>query len=186
MCLFNFSTSKDSSIFEDDLESSRTTPPSLQHSPLTPSLPETNLEHIPKFTATSKTISVTVALNTTTPSPTTEKPRNKVANNCPDLEDGDSYTQAAFLEMLTAPCRYDKLTKPENDSGGSGLSKPVEIYVQIDIRHVEASEHLQFKVSFESDQLLINNKCQNIFLDAYVVTISVQRPQIGLYKNIPK
>lgn len=130
-------------MFEDDLELTRTIPPPVKHFPSR--LPTTNLEHTPE---SSKTISISMAPTITTPSPTTEKPKIKVSSNCPDLEHGDSYTQAAFLERLTAPCRYDRLTKPEINSGDSGPSKPVEIYVQIDIRHVEASEHLQFKVLY--------------------------------------
>lgn len=58
------------------------------------------------------------------------------ARHCPPIEDGDHHTQAEFLVLLTDACRYDKLTRPEV------IGPPVNVSVQIDIRHIEAAEHL--------------------------------------------
>ncbi|KAK9887927.1 hypothetical protein WA026_000227 [Henosepilachna vigintioctopunctata] len=47
-------------------------------------------------------------------------------------------TQEQFIAKLTEPCRYDKLVKPQTDG-------PLDVYLQVDLRHVEAVESLQFK-----------------------------------------
>ncbi|XP_017784957.1 PREDICTED: glycine receptor subunit alpha-1-like [Nicrophorus vespilloides] len=48
-------------------------------------------------------------------------------------------TQEQFTTQLTQACRYDKLIKPETNG-------PVNVTVQLDIRHIEAVDQLQFKM----------------------------------------
>ncbi|KAL3272873.1 hypothetical protein HHI36_014334 [Cryptolaemus montrouzieri] len=47
-------------------------------------------------------------------------------------------TQEQFINKLTEPCRYDKLVKPQTDG-------PLNVFLQVDLRHVEAIDSLQFK-----------------------------------------
>ncbi|XP_044759991.1 pH-sensitive chloride channel 2-like [Coccinella septempunctata] len=47
-------------------------------------------------------------------------------------------TQEQFINKLTEPCRYDKLVKPHTDG-------PLDVYLQVDLRHIEAIDSLQFK-----------------------------------------
>lgn len=54
-------------------------------------------------------------------------------------EKDDKLTQDQFSTKLTRPCRYDKLAKP--DTVG-----PLKVWVQLDIRHIEADQQLKFKM----------------------------------------
>lgn len=59
--------------------------------------------------------------------------------DCPPLEgDMDKLTQEQFMTKLTDGCRYDKLIKPYTEV-------PLNISVQMDLRHIEAIEQLQFR-----------------------------------------
>lgn len=61
---------------------------------------------------------------------------------CPTLEgDMDALTQEEFLNRLTHVCRYDKLIKPETEG-------PLQIFIQLDLRHIEAIEQLVKNESF--------------------------------------
>ncbi|XP_022911647.2 pH-sensitive chloride channel 2-like [Onthophagus taurus] len=59
---------------------------------------------------------------------------------CPELSGNyDELTQTRFSTILTQDCRYDKLTKPDKD-------QVTDVTLQIDIRHIEAMEQMQFKM----------------------------------------
>lgn len=47
----------------------------------------------------------------------------------------DQLTQEQFMARLTHACRYDKLIKPHTDF-------PLNISIQMDLRHIEAIEQL--------------------------------------------
>lgn len=62
---------------------------------------------------------------------------------CPDLSklpDIDLLTQDEFITKLTDSCRYDRLVKPQTN-------EPLEVTFQIDMMHVESSDHLVSKLS---------------------------------------
>ncbi|KAJ8979391.1 hypothetical protein NQ317_015820 [Molorchus minor] len=74
---------------------------------------------------------------------TTVKPSdpNDEANNCPELSTItgiDDLTQDEFVTKLTDGCRYDRLIKPPTNG-------PLPVDMQIDMKHIESSEQLQFK-----------------------------------------
>lgn len=50
----------------------------------------------------------------------------------------DKLTQEQFMAILTHACRYDKLIKPHTDF-------PLNISIQMDLRHIEAIEQLVMK-----------------------------------------
>lgn len=57
---------------------------------------------------------------------------------CPELSiipNVDELTQDEFITKLTDSCRYDRLVKPPSQ-------EPLTVYFQIDMTHVEASDHL--------------------------------------------
>lgn len=50
----------------------------------------------------------------------------------------DQLTQEQFMARLTHACRYDKLIKPHTEF-------PLNISIQMDLRHIEAIEQLVIK-----------------------------------------
>lgn len=48
----------------------------------------------------------------------------------------DSLTQEQFTKILTHECWYDKVVRPSVDNG------PLNVSVQIDLKHIEAVEQL--------------------------------------------
>lgn len=68
---------------------------------------------------------------------------------CPDLENIpnlDTLTQDEFFSKLTDNCRYDRLVKPPT-------TDPLEVSFQIDLTHVESSEHLvSYRISKFGDK----------------------------------
>lgn len=102
-------------------------------------LPETSIKPI-------VTVSPPPAVLTSPP------PAFEIDSKCPELHkvpNIDSMTQDEFLTMLTESCRYDKLVKPS--------PVPLEVYFQIDLAHVESSEHLVSR-----QKLKFHKECINV------------------------
>lgn len=53
----------------------------------------------------------------------------------------DALTQEQFTKILTHECRYDKVVRPVIDG-------PLNVSVQIDLKHIEAVEQLVSKFCF--------------------------------------
>lgn len=70
---------------------------------------------------------------------------SKATSDCPDLENGDAYTQSEFLSRLANECRYDRLLLPTFESGGVIYVK-ASAYVYF-IQPAEAHD-LNFKLHF--------------------------------------
>lgn len=76
-------------------------------------------------------------MNTATPVVPTA-PSN-VTEKCPSLTGNmDDLTQEQFTKILTHECRYDKVVRPAIDG-------PLNVSVQIDLKHIEAIEQLVSK-----------------------------------------
>ncbi|GLV44814.1 uncharacterized protein CBL_14615 [Carabus blaptoides fortunei] len=124
------------------------------NSQLTPSKVYTSTstpaDTVPTFGAPEPTVRASTDEFPTTLAPATAKPPGAYQSaSCPEIVHGDNYTQAEFLDRLTHNCRYDKLTRPGGNVTGTfhdQLRGPVDVYVQIDISHIEAAENLQFKL----------------------------------------
>ncbi|KAJ8923205.1 hypothetical protein NQ315_001759 [Exocentrus adspersus] len=95
-------------------------------------------------------VSSNASLPSSAPPSTTAKPASTdiIINNvdlmvdpCPQLSALpiiDNLTQDEFISKLTDGCRYDRLIKPITD-------KPLTVEIQIDMKHIESADHLQFK-----------------------------------------
>lgn len=107
------------------------------------------VDTLPTLSAPEPTVRASMDEFPTTLAPATAKPSDVFHMNahesCPDMTHGDNYTQAEFLNRLTDACRYDRLTRPGGnvqEKVNGELGGPVDVYVQIDISHIEAAEHL--------------------------------------------
>ncbi|KAI4456334.1 neurotransmitter gated ion channel [Holotrichia oblita] len=124
-----------SKVPESDLL--ETTPP-LKPT-ITISYPNLNqpVESLPSVTKEPTTIlhPVTTDVPITT---TTALPSNN-GQSCPIPNNLDDLTQNQFSQILTNDCRYDKLTKPHSNG-------PLQVDLQIDVRHIEAADQLQLRV----------------------------------------
>lgn len=91
-------------------------------------------------TVTPVYIQSTITKATPQPSPP-PPPLEETTTACSKWLQGnlDSLTQDQFFAVLTNECRYDKLIKPLTDG-------PLNMTMQIEIGHIEAIEHLQFKM----------------------------------------
>lgn len=75
-----------------------------------------------------------------------------VVDLCEDLVPPmDDLTQEQFTSKLTDACRYDKLIKPPT-------VQPLPVYMQMDLRHIEASDQLQFKAHMLVQYLYKDNR----------------------------
>lgn len=63
----------------------------------------------------------------------------------------DSLTQEQFIAKLTDVCRYDKLIKPPTKG-------PLNVYMQIDLTHIESADQLQFKAHMLVQYLYRDNR----------------------------
>ncbi|KAK9711964.1 hypothetical protein QE152_g25150 [Popillia japonica] len=78
-------------------------------------------------------------VTTDVPITTTTALPNDNGNSCPIPSNLDDLTQNQFSQILTNDCRYDKLTKPHSNG-------PLEVDLQIDVRHIEAADQLQLRM----------------------------------------
>lgn len=99
--------------------------------------------NIPSTIQTTKSSTTPDIISTTEPSfiPTTDVSITTTTalpkedgQTCPVPDNLDGLTQNQFWSILTRDCRYDKVTKPPGE--------PVEVGLQIDVRHLEAAEQL--------------------------------------------
>lgn len=79
-------------------------------------------------------------IDQTSPLPpnTAEAPKKEDTCGILTPENVAKLTQEQFINKLTEPCRYDKLIKPKTKG-------PLDVYLQVDLRHVEAIDSYQFK-----------------------------------------
>lgn len=69
----------------------------------------------------------------------TPAPSPDNASDCPSLEGNvtmDLLTQEQFTRRLMHSCRYDKVVIPTKSGG------PLDVTLQIDVKHIEAVEQL--------------------------------------------
>ncbi|KAJ8929816.1 hypothetical protein NQ314_017413 [Rhamnusium bicolor] len=137
-----------------EVPTNQPSPSVIQHIPLNPSVPETHLvsqspvepSQAPVAVTTEKPVSTKegrpiILDEITTVKPTTEGKITEPIDNCPKLSTlptVDNLTQDEFITKLTDSCRYDRLIKPPTEG-------PLLVEIQIDMKHIEASDHLQFK-----------------------------------------
>lgn len=89
-------------------------------------------------------------MTTDVPITTTTALPNDNGNSCPIPSNLDDLTQNQFSQILTNDCRYDKLTKPHSNG-------PLEVDLQIDVRHIEAADQLvKFKLKKNNKTLIIS------------------------------
>lgn len=67
---------------------------------------------------------------------------------CPSMIDADLLTQTQLISRLTAPCRYDKLERPEVIVNTTKKNLPVDVYIRVYIYNLQNldSSDLQFKM----------------------------------------
>lgn len=71
---------------------------------------------------------------------------------CPPLEPSmDHLTQEEFTSKLTDSCRYDRLIKPITNG-------PLQVYLQVDMRHIENIDQLQFKTHLLVQLRYVDNR----------------------------
>lgn len=84
---------------------------------------------------------------------------------CPSLEGNmDMLTQEQFMSRLTHHCRYDKLIKPKTD-------EPLQIFIRMDISHIEAIDQLVSVKQRRTVNLLILVTCLNCLFFALVLLL---------------
>ncbi|XP_065364609.1 pH-sensitive chloride channel 2-like [Calliphora vicina] len=70
-------------------------------------------------------------------------------DTCPSMDDADGLTQTQLINRLTAPCRYDRLERPQIvENGTTNSEAPVDVHVRVYIyvlQNLDSSD-LQFKM----------------------------------------
>ncbi|CAH0563686.1 unnamed protein product [Brassicogethes aeneus] len=108
------------SVFAENKSNDRTTLNTIEPTPKN----ETHIQKIPS----------------TTPKPIKDI-KSEIVDKCPNLttiQNLDLLTQEEFSSKLSDSCRYDRLIKPVSEG-------PLEVFLHIDVRHIESSDQLQFK-----------------------------------------